>query len=174
MRSLRLRLLSNLRNVRRRFLPCTLLCRSDSSSDNGSGTTIYMPPTDMIPNLPSPTISTASMLSSPFCSARPLPVPQRRAFPPMASQTATESLLSPLTRATGDSVLSPGMRSFGDMGARLIPPSRSSSICRTTSMTDLESEFETLTPASPRSVSTDELQSCELLIFSVGLSTERR
>ncbi|KAG8851671.1 hypothetical protein FRB96_009167 [Tulasnella sp. 330] len=128
---------------------------SESSSDTGSRTTTFiMPPMDTIPNLPSPTISTASMLSSPFSSAQPLSVSARtRTFTPTTH--SSDSFLSPRSRATDDLALPSmsgrePMMSLGDVGARLIPPSRSSSLRRTTSMTDLETEME---PMSPRSES---------------------
>ncbi|KAG9030949.1 hypothetical protein FRB95_003286 [Tulasnella sp. JGI-2019a] len=124
---------------------------SEMSSENGSRSTTFMPPTDMIPNFPSPTVSSASMLSSPFSSAQPLSVSDRlRAFSPTTQ--ASDSFMSPRSRATDDSALSPmgrePMRSLVDVGLRLIPPSRGSSLRRTTSMTDLETEFETLSPRS--------------------------
>ncbi|KAG9013171.1 hypothetical protein FRB90_006205, partial [Tulasnella sp. 427] len=75
---------------------------------------------------------------------------------PSAFSRSAVTFLSPsftgtgsLTRSLDDSVLSSGADSFASEG-RSIAPSRSSSLRRTTSMTDLDREFE---PMSPRSES---------------------
>lgn len=129
--------------------PSTLSVRSQITVD-GSQPTIFQAPTDTLTARRSPPTSSAPLSGSPSGEAAP------RTRPPLClpPSSMAESFLSPIMMRTpatftsaDDSALSPSIAG----GQRYVPPSRSSSLRRTTRMTDLDREYE---PTTPRYVAT--------------------
>ncbi|KAG8904985.1 hypothetical protein FRB99_000899 [Tulasnella sp. 403] len=143
---------------------------TSSQSSNGSRSTIFMPP-GSAPSVRSPSVSSASFSGDTISSGSqtrpdrvsPAPTPLTAVPTSYLSPTATgtgtitsflspdvgtaTTFFSPGTRASDDAVLSPPSRfplSLADVGVRVIPPSRSSTLRRTTSMADLDSEYDSM------------------------------